>query len=111
MDSENAIVIDGQALSFAPGETILQVANRNGIDIPTLCYLKGASPTGACRICLVEVEGAKSLVASCATPLSACVTVPSRSLSADDPAADWVSPPNVWLAVPVKVLSAAPVAD
>ena len=79
MDSENAIVIDGQALSFAPGETILQVANRNGIDIPTLCYLKGASPTGACRICLVEVEGAKSLVASCATPAAAKMVVKTES--------------------------------
>jgi predicted molibdopterin-dependent oxidoreductase YjgC len=68
MSSENVIVINGQEFSFTPGETILQVAQRNGFDIPTLCYLKGASPTGACRICLVEVEGAENLVASCATP-------------------------------------------
>ena len=60
--------MDGQEYAFAPGETILQVASRNGIDIPTLCYLKGASPTGACRVCLVEVEGARNLVASCAAP-------------------------------------------
>jgi len=68
MDSENIIVIDGQEFAFTEGETILQVARLNGIDIPTLCYLKGASPTGACRICLVEVEGARNLVASCAAP-------------------------------------------
>jgi predicted molibdopterin-dependent oxidoreductase YjgC len=68
MDSENIMVIDGQEYSFTPGETILQVAQRNGMDIPTLCYLRGASPTGACRICVVEVEGAKNLVASCAAP-------------------------------------------
>ena len=68
MGSENVIVINGQEFSFTQGETILQVAQRNGFDIPTLCYLKGASPTGACRICLVEVEGAENLVASCATP-------------------------------------------
>ena len=68
MGSQNMIVIDGQEYSFTPGETILQVASRNGIDIPTLCYLKGASPTGACRVCLVEVEGARNLVASCAAP-------------------------------------------
>ena len=66
MNSENIIVIDGQEFSYTPGETILQVAQRNNVDIPTLCYLKGASPTGVCRICLVEVEGAKDLVASCA---------------------------------------------
>jgi len=68
MESNHTLVIDGKELSFTPGETILEVASRNGIDIPTLCYLKGASPTGACRICLVEVEGARTLVASCATP-------------------------------------------
>jgi len=67
MEAENIIVIDGQEFSFTPGETILQVARRNGIDIPTLCYLKDAAPTGACRICVVEVEGAPNLAASCAT--------------------------------------------
>lgn len=68
MDNENVMVIDGHELSFTPGETILQVAKRNGMDIPTLCYMKGASPTGACRICVVEVEGARNLVASCVSP-------------------------------------------
>jgi len=67
MDAENTLVIDGQEFPFTPEETILQVAQRNGIDIPTLCFLKGARPTGACRVCVVEVEGAENLVASCAT--------------------------------------------
>jgi len=67
MEAENIIVIDGQEFPFTPGETILQVARRSGIDIPTLCYLKDAAPTGACRICVVEVEGAPNLAASCAT--------------------------------------------
>jgi len=62
------ILINGHELTYLPGETILQVARRNGIEIPTLCYMKNAAPTGACRICLVEVEGARTLVASCATP-------------------------------------------
>ena len=75
MGSENVIVINGQEFSFTPGETILQVAKRNGFDIPTLCYLKDASPTGACRICLVEVEGAENLVASCATPAAPTMVV------------------------------------
>ena len=67
--AENIIVIDGQEFSFENGETILQVAERNGIFIPTLCYLKtGATPTGACRVCLVEIEGARSLMASCTVP-------------------------------------------
>ena len=67
MESQK-IIINGNEFNFAPGETILKVAQRNGIDIPTLCYMKGASPTGSCRICLVEVEGARTLVASCAMP-------------------------------------------
>ena len=68
MESVNMMLINGHEVTFLPGETILQVARRNGIDIPTLCYMKNAAPTGACRVCLVEVEGAKALVASCAMP-------------------------------------------
>jgi predicted molibdopterin-dependent oxidoreductase YjgC len=79
MSSRNAIEIDGLKFPFTPGETILQVAQRNGIDIPTLCYLKAASPTGACRICLVEVEGARNLVASCAAPTSPNMVVSTDS--------------------------------
>ena len=68
MSDANLIQIDGKEFRFLPGETILQAAWRKGIRIPTLCYLKDASPTGACRMCLVEVKGARSLVASCAAP-------------------------------------------
>jgi predicted molibdopterin-dependent oxidoreductase YjgC len=73
------ITIDGQTFSFSPGETILDVASRNGIFIPTLCYLKGASPTGACRICVVEVEGARNLVAACTTPAGIDMVVSTES--------------------------------
>lgn len=69
MEAEKTMIINGREVSFTPGETILEVACRNNIYIPTLCYLKGASPTGACRVCLVEVKGAKGLVASCAEPV------------------------------------------
>ena len=68
MDKEKIIVIDGRELRFSEGETILEVAARNHIDIPTLCHLKGTTPTGACRICVVEVEGARNLMASCTVP-------------------------------------------
>jgi predicted molibdopterin-dependent oxidoreductase YjgC len=68
MSSEGLITIDGQEFIYTQGETILRVAQRNGIYIPTLCYLKSASPTGACRTCLVEVKGARNLVASCTAP-------------------------------------------
>ena len=70
MPSENSILINGNKFSFEPGDTILEVARRNSIDIPTLCYLKGATPTGACRMCVVEVKGARSLVASCSAPVA-----------------------------------------
>ncbi|MDX1708668.1 MAG: 2Fe-2S iron-sulfur cluster-binding protein, partial [Desulfobacterales bacterium] len=70
MPAENSLSINGNTFSFTPGETILEVAHRNSIDIPTLCYLKRATPTGACHMCGVEVKGARSLVASCAAPVA-----------------------------------------
>ena len=79
MSTENVMVIDGNEFSFEAGETILQVARRNGIDIPTLCYLKGATPTGACRICLVDVEGARGLVTSCSVPSAPNMVVKTAS--------------------------------
>lgn len=62
------LTLNGKQVEFEPGQTILTVAENNGVCIPTLCHLKGCTPTGACRICLVEVAGARSLVASCSTP-------------------------------------------
>ena len=64
------LTINNSRLNFKPGATILEIASANGIHIPTLCYLKGTTPTGACRICLVELEGAKNLVTACSTPAS-----------------------------------------
>lgn len=66
--SENIIVIDGREVLFEPGQTILEAARKVDIDIPTLCHLKGTTPTGACRVCVVEVEGARTLMASCTVP-------------------------------------------
>ena len=79
MSSENVIIINGEEFPFTPGETILEVAQRSGIDIPTLCHLKGATPTGACRICLVEVERARTLVAACAAPAAPQMVVKTSS--------------------------------
>ena len=79
MSDPNVMVINGNECQFEPGETILDVARRHSIDIPTLCYLKGASPTGACRMCVVEVEGARSLVASCAAPVAGQMVVRTES--------------------------------
>ena len=81
MDLQNIIIINGNEFSFEPGESILDIARRNSIDIPTLCHLKGATPTGACRVCVVEVEGARSLVASCAAPAANNMVVRTESAS------------------------------
>jgi predicted molibdopterin-dependent oxidoreductase YjgC len=59
------VVIDGNELSFDGGETILEVAARAGIDIPTLCYDPRLTPAGACRMCLVEVEGVRLMQPAC----------------------------------------------
>ena len=61
------LILDGKEVRFSKGQTILQAAAENGVFIPTLCYLKGATPTAACRICLVEAKGMRGLVAACST--------------------------------------------
>ncbi len=79
MEKERNITIDGREFRFSEGETILTVAKRNHIDIPTLCHLKGTTPTGACRICVVEVEGARTLMTSCTVPATVGMVVRSES--------------------------------
>lgn len=64
------IKINGQSMSVPAYYTILQAAREAGINIPTLCYLKGVSKTGSCRMCVVEVKGARSLQAACVYPVS-----------------------------------------
>lgn len=79
VDSKHQMIIDNKPSAFEPGETILDVALRNSIFIPTLCHLKGATPTGACRICVVKVAGAANLVPACATPAADGMVVLSES--------------------------------
>lgn len=50
-------------------QTILDVLKKNSIDVPTLCHMEGRLPSGACRICVVEVEGQQNLIPSCSTPI------------------------------------------
>ncbi|MBI4906847.1 MAG: bidirectional hydrogenase complex protein HoxU [Acidobacteria bacterium] len=61
--------IDGKLVTGGPEETIFQAAWNNGIRIPRLCHIGGLSDIGACRLCLVEVEGQNRLLASCLTPV------------------------------------------
>ena len=64
---EVKIVIDGKSCTADSNDTILTVAKRHGVDIPTLCYLKDINEPASCRICVVEVEGSPKLVTSCST--------------------------------------------
>jgi predicted molibdopterin-dependent oxidoreductase YjgC len=74
------MVINGNMCSFDVGDTILDVARENHIDIPTLCHLKGTIPTGACRICVVEVKGGRTLVPACSTPAANNMDVKTESV-------------------------------
>ena len=68
---ENVTVkINGLEVSAPAGSTILEAARLAGVEIPTLCYLKEINEIGACRMCIVEVKGARGLVASCVYPVS-----------------------------------------
>jgi NADP-reducing hydrogenase subunit HndD len=64
------ITIDGQKVQVPEGITVLEAARMAGIKIPTLCYLKEINKIGACRVCLVEVERARGLQASCVYPVA-----------------------------------------
>lgn len=64
------IKINGMPLSVPKGISILEAARYAGIEIPTLCYLKDINEIGACRICMVEVVGARSLVSACVFPVA-----------------------------------------
>ncbi len=64
------IKINGFDYQVPAGSTILEAAHSVGIEIPTLCYLKEINAIGACRICVVEVKGARSLVAACVFPVN-----------------------------------------
>lgn len=73
------LMMDQQEVEVPEGATLLQAARKLGIHIPTLCLLEGQSPLGACRVCLVEVEGARTLVASCSTPAADGMRVSTHS--------------------------------
>lgn len=65
-----SVTIDNVKVEVEAGTTILKAAEKAGIHIPTLCYLEGINEIGACRVCVVEVEGARNLAAACVTPVS-----------------------------------------
>ena len=71
--------INGMELTVPEGTTVLEAAKLNDIDIPTLCYLKGINEIGACRMCLVEIAGARALQAACVYPVANGIEVLTNS--------------------------------
>lgn len=67
---EAKATIDGREVIVKEGTTILEAAEAAGIKIPTMCHMKDLSPSGNCRICVVELENSPRLVASCHTPIA-----------------------------------------
>ena len=77
--SDITVTVNGSQFTGHEGMTILEVAQANDIDIPTLCYRVELPPIGACRICVVEVEGSRMLVGSCHTPIDEGMVIHTHS--------------------------------
>ena len=71
--------VDGRTIEAKEGETILSALKREGIQVPTLCFLEGLVPSGACRVCLVELEGAANFVPACSYPAAPGMKIQTRS--------------------------------
>ena len=73
------VKINGNDYSVPAGSTILEACRIAGIEIPTLCYLKGINEIGACRMCVVEVKKARTLVAACVYPVNEGIEITTNS--------------------------------
>lgn len=73
------IHINGTCYEYKEGQTILEVATANGIEIPTLCYLKETKPFTSCFICVVEIKGRPNLVPACSTLVSPMMEISTES--------------------------------
>lgn len=71
--------MNGRTIEAVKGETILTALNRNGMQVPTICSLKDLSPSGACRMCVVEVQGRENLVPACSFPIEEPMTIMTHS--------------------------------
>jgi len=73
------IEVNGKMIQAKSGETVLTALRRAAIQVPTLCYMEDLLPTGACRMCVVEVEGQRNLVPSCAYPVADGMKIQTHS--------------------------------
>ena len=78
-----AVTIDGRKVEAPAGATILDACRSAGIDVPTLCYLETLTPVNACRVCVVEVEGARVLAPACSRKIEAGMSIRTRSPRVD----------------------------
>ena len=79
MSTVHTLTIDGVDVAGAAGQSILEVATENGIDIPTMCHLDGLTDTGGCRMCVVEIAGSPKLTPACTTVVSEGMVVTTTS--------------------------------
>jgi NADH-quinone oxidoreductase subunit G/NADP-reducing hydrogenase subunit HndD len=73
------IEVNGRAVEAQPGEMLLATLRRAGVRVPTLCHMEGLPATGACRMCVVEIEGQRGLIPSCAFPVTQPIKVQTHS--------------------------------
>ncbi len=73
------IEVNGRTIEAEKGEMLLAALRRAGIKVPTLCHIDGLPPSGACRMCVVEIEGQRGLVPSCAFPVAEGMKVQTHS--------------------------------
>jgi predicted molibdopterin-dependent oxidoreductase YjgC len=73
------IKIDGKSVSVAEGSTILDAAKKLGIETPTLCFLESLTPVNVCRVCVVELEGSRTLVPACSRKVEANMSIKTDS--------------------------------
>jgi hypothetical protein len=81
--AEVQLTVDGRKVSVPEGTTILGACSRIGVEIPTLCYLETLHPVNVCRICVVEVEGARVLAPACSRQVEPGMVVKTRSPRVD----------------------------
>ena len=72
-------VIDGQEVEFTPGENMIEVARKVGIEIPYFCYHPGLSVVAQCRMCAVEMEKMPKLQTACSTPVTEGMVIKTKS--------------------------------
>src|SRR6266852_4452300 len=76
---EFEITVDGKCVTVAEGATILDAARKLGIETPTLCFLETLTPVNVCRVCVVELEGSRTLVPACSRKVEAGMVVRTDS--------------------------------